>query len=596
MNNLKLIKIFNIKILSFFLFILINNAFAVQQSDKIKPEIFNINTDKFLKLKNEGKPIIARKWMVVTANQQASKVAAKILSKGGTAVDAMISAQLVLGLVEPESSGLGGGAFLVYFNSSTNKITTLDGRETAPLNVDEKMFQDPNGKAIKFFDAVVGGKSVGTPGTPALLENAHKKWGKIKWSILFEDAIELADKGFVVSKKLSSSIQKNQKSLSKFKRTKNYFLPNNEPLKAGIILKNKNYAKTLKELAKNGSKPFYQGSIGDEIIDTVQNAKINPGVLDQKDLLNYSVIEREPSCIVYRKYKVCGMGPPSSGAITVNQILGMIENFNVSKLGPYNPETWRIIGDASRLAFADRSIYIADDDFISVPTRELTNKTYLQNRAKNLNSLKKIENIKPGNFEDKLSQNFTDDISIELPSTSHISIVDVYGNALSMTTTIENGFGSRLMTKGGFLLNNELTDFSFKTYKNNKRIANSIEPGKRPRSSMAPTIILKDKKPIYILGSPGGSNIIGYVVNAIISLIDWKQDAQRAASTAHAINKFGTYYIEKNTHLVKLQKSLKKMNFEVKLRNFSSGLNIIHIDKNLYGGSDHRREGIAIGE
>ena len=596
MNNLKLIKIFNIKILSFFLFIFINNAFAVQQSDKIKPEIFNINTDKFLKLKNEGKPIIARKWMVVTANQQASKVAAKILSKGGTAVDAMISAQLVLGLVEPESSGLGGGAFLVYFNSSTNKITTLDGRETAPLNVDEKMFQDSNGKAIKFFDAVVGGKSVGTPGTPALLEIAHKKWGKIKWSILFENAIELADKGFVVSKKLSSSIQKNQKSLSKFKRTKNYFLPNNEPLKAGIILKNKNYAKTLKELAKNGSKPFYQGSIGDEIIDTVQNAKINPGVLDQKDLLNYSVIEREPSCIVYRKYKVCGMGPPSSGAITVNQILGMIENFNVSKLGPYNPETWRIIGDASRLAFADRSIYIADDDFISVPTRELTNKTYLQNRAKNLNSLKKIENIKPGNFEDKLSQNFTDDISIELPSTSHISIVDVYGNALSMTTTIENGFGSRLMTKGGFLLNNELTDFSFKTYKNNKRIANSIEPGKRPRSSMAPTIILKDKKPIYILGSPGGSNIIGYVVNAIISLIDWKQDAQRAASTAHAINKFGTYYIEKNTHLVKLQKSLKKMNFEVKLRNFSSGLNIIHIDKNLYGGSDHRREGIAIGE
>ena len=596
MNNLKLIKIFNIKILSFFLFIFINNAFAVQQSDKIKPEIFNINTDKFLKLKNEGKPIIARKWMVVTANQQASKVAAKILSKGGTAVDAMISAQLVLGLVEPESSGLGGGAFLVYFNSSTNKITTLDGRETAPLNVDEKMFQDPNGKAIKFFDAVVGGKSVGTPGTPALLENAHKKWGKIKWSILFEDAIELADKGFVVSKKLSSSIQKNQKSLSKFKRTKNYFLPNNEPLKAGIILKNKNYAKTLKELAKNGSKPFYQGSIGDEIIDTVQNAKINPGVLDQKDLLNYSVIEREPSCIIYRKHKVCGMGPPSSGGITVNQILGMIENFNVSKLGPYNPETWRIIGDASRLAFADRSIYIADDDFISVPTRELTNKTYLQNRAKNLNSLKKIENIKPGNFEDKLSQNFTDDISIELPSTSHISIVDVYGNALSMTTTIENGFGSRLMTKGGFLLNNELTDFSFKTYKNNKRIANSIEPGKRPRSSMAPTIILKDKKPIYILGSPGGSNIIGYVVNAIISLIDWKQDAQRAASTAHAINKFGTYYIEKNTHLVKLQKSLKKMNFEVKLRNFSSGLNIIHIDKNLYGGSDHRREGIAIGE
>src|SRR6056300_30606 len=245
MSYIKLIKIFKIKILSFFLFIFINNAFAVQQSDKIKPEIFNINTDKFLKLKKEGKPIIARKWMVVTANQQASKVAAKILSKGGTAVDAMISAQLVLGLVEPESSGLGGGAFLVYFNSSTNKITTLDGRETAPLDVDEKMFQDTSGKPIKFFDAVVGGKSVGTPGIIALMEKAHKKWGKIKWAILFEDAIKLAENGFLVSNKLSSSIQKNEKSLSLFNRTKNYFLPNNKPLMAGEIKKNKNYAKTL---------------------------------------------------------------------------------------------------------------------------------------------------------------------------------------------------------------------------------------------------------------------------------------------------------------------------------------------------------------
>ena len=596
MKHIKIIKVLRIKIISFFLIISINNASAVQQSDKINPENFNVNIEKFLKLKSEGKPIIGRKWMVVTANQQASKVAAKILTRGGTAVDAMISAQLALGLVEPESSGLGGGAFLVYFNNFTNQITTLDGRETAPLNVDEKMFQDSNGKPIKFFDAVVGGKSVGTPGTPALLEKAHKKWGKIKWPILFEDVIKLAEKGFIVSNKLSSSIQKSKKSLSKFKRTKDYFLPNDKPLKAGMILKNKNYARTLKELAKYGTSSFYEGSIGNEIIDTVQNAKINPGILNQKDLLNYTVIEREPSCINYRKHKVCGMGPPSSGAITVNQILGMIENFNVSKLGPYNPETWRIIGDASRLAFADRSVYIADEDFINIPKLELTNKTYLQNRAEKLNSLKKIENIKPGNFEDKLSHNFTDDISIELPSTSHISIVDMYGNALSMTTTIENGFGSRLMTKGGFLLNNELTDFSFKTYKNNKRIANSIEPGKRPRSSMAPTIILKDNKPIYILGSPGGSNIIGYVVNAIISMIDWKQDAQKAASTAHAINKFGTYYLEKNTHLSKLETSLKKMNYEVKLRKFSSGLNIIHIGKNLYGGSDHRREGIAIGQ
>ena len=595
MRYKKLIKVFKIKIVSVFLILLINNAIAAQQSDKINPESFNIKTEKFMNLKSVGKPIIAKKWMVVTANQQASNIAAKILSEGGTAVDAMISAQLALGLVEPESSGLGGGAFLVYFNKFTNKITTLDGRETAPLNVNEKMFQDSNGEPIKFFDAVIGGKSVGTPGIPALLEIAHKKWGRIKWSVLFEDVIELAEKGFIVSNKLNSSIQKNQKSLNKFRRTRNYFLPNNKPLKAGIILNNKNYARTLKVLAKYGSSPFYQGFIGNEIIDAVQNAKINPGFLDKEDLLNYKVIEREPVCILYRKHNVCGMGPPSSGAITINQILGMIENFDISKLGPDNPKTWRIIGDASRLAFADRSIYIADEDFINVPKHHLTDKIYLQKRAKKLNSQKKIENIKPGNFEDNFSYNFTDDVSIELPSTSHISIVDVYGNALSMTTTIENSFGSRLMTKGGFLLNNQLTDFSFRTFKNNKRIANSIQPGKRPRSSMAPTIVLKDDKPIYILGSPGGSNIIGYVLNAIVSMIDWKYDAQKAASIPHAINKFGTFYLEKNTHLSKLETSLKKLNYKVEFKPFSSGLNIIHIDKNLYGGSDHRREGIAIG-
>lgn len=596
MKYKNLINVFKIKTVSIFLIMLIHNATAGQQSDKINPESFDIKTEKFMKLKNGGKPVIAKKWMVVTANQQASNVAAKILSKGGTAVDAMISAQLALGLVEPESSGLGGGAFLVYFDNFNNKITTLDGRETAPLNVDEKMFQDSNGEPIKFFDAVIGGKSVGTPGIPALFETAHKKWGQIKWSVLFEDVIGLAENGFVVSNKLSSSIQKNQKSLSQFKRTRDYFLPNNKPLKAGVIINNKNYAKTLKVLAKHGASYFYQGIIGNEIIDTVQNAKINPGVLDKKDLLNYNVIEREPACILYRNYNVCGMGPPSSGAITINQILGMIEHFDISELGPDNPKTWKIIGDASRLAFADRSVYIADEDFINVPKYHLTNKNYLQKRAKKLNSQKKIKNIKPGNFEDKFSNDFTDDISIELPSTSHISIVDIYGNALSMTTTIENSFGSRLMTNGGFLLNNELTDFSFKTFNNNKRIANSIQPGKRPRSSMAPTIILKDNKPIYILGSPGGSNIIGYVLNAIISMIDWKQDAQKAASTAHAINKFGTYYLEKNTYLIKLEKSLRNMNFDVKFKNFSSGLNIIHIDKILYGGSDHRREGVAIGQ
>ena len=580
-----------------FLFIIISyTARSDQISDKINPEIFNISSqNKSIEFKKERKPVTSDNWMVVTANSQASVAAGKILAKGGTAVDAMISAQLVLGLVEPESSGLGGGAFLVYFDNKKKEIITLDGRETAPLLVKEDLFQDSNGNPLRFFDAVVGGKSVGTPGTPALLEEAYKRWGKTKWSLLFKDAINLSKNGFIISKKLSSSITRSKNSLSKFKNTKKYFLPNNVPLRAGSIHINKNYANTLKAFENTGAKVFYNGEISNDIISTVNNVKINPGNLSHKDLLNYKVIERKPVCSKYRNYEICGMGPPSSGALTISQILGMIEQYNISELGPSNPDTWRIIGDASRLAFADRDTYIADTDFVNVPIKELTDQNYINKRANFLNSKNKIEKVKAGNLISKSSSNWIEDISLELPSTSHISIIDKYGNALSMTTTIENGFGSRLMTNSGFLLNNELTDFSFKSFKNGKKIANSIAPGKRPRSSMAPTIILKNNKPVYILGSPGGSNIIGYVINAVVSLIDWKMNVQEAASIPHGINKYGTYYLEKNTYLSELRPSLEAMNYKVKLKEFSSGLNIILINDKLYGGSDHRREGIAIG-
>ena len=586
----------NFKLMIFIFLLFPFGANSNQKSDLNNSENYKLNKEShFLKLKKEGKPVISDKWMVVTANIQASKIAAKILKNGGTATDAMISAQLVLGLVEPESSGLGGGAFLVYFDNKTKKIITLDGRETAPLLIKENIFQDTNGNPLKFFDAVVGGKSVGTPGTPALLEEAYKRWGKTDWSLLFEDAINLSKNGFVISKKLSSSIKRSKRSLSKFLNTKTYFLPNGTPLKSGNIHYNKNYADTLKAFAEEGSKVFYQGFIANDIVTTVNNASLNPGVLSLKDMHNYKVIQREPVCSRYREYEVCGMGPPSSGALTIAQILGIIENYDISKLGPKNPETWRLIGDASRLAFADRSLYMADSDYVDVPINELISKIYLNERSQLINRKNKIEKIKAGNLTSKSSLNWGKDHSIELPSTSHISIVDKYGNALSMTTTIENGFGSRLMTNGGFLLNNELTDFSFKSFKNGKKIANNIEPGKRPRSSMAPTIILKNNKPVYILGSPGGSNIIGYVANAIISMIDWKYNAQEAASVAHGINKFGTYYLEKNTYMSKLLFSLEAMNYKVKLRSFSSGLNVVHIDDKLYGGSDHRREGIAVG-
>ena len=601
MNSLNKLVVLKIRIIIFLLIkflTLINfTVTASQKSDGISPENYDLNLlmNKNLELKKNGKPVIANKWMVVTANKKASEAAARVLHTGGNAIDAMVTAQLVLGLVEPESSGLGGGAFLVYYEKKTKKLITLDGRETAPLEVKADHFQDKKGNPLTFFEAVVGGKSVGVPGTPALLEKAHQKWGKKKWEALFKDAIQLAEKGFPVSQKLSSSIKKNHKSLKKYKTTQNYFLPLGKGLEYGNIKTNADYANTLKLFSRYGSDVFYSGTIGEDIISTVRNAKDNPGKLSKIDLLNYEVKERNPVCSLYRKYKVCGMGPPSSGAITINQILGIVERYDLSKLGYNNSETWRIIGDASRLAFADRGKYIADSDFVDVPIDKLIDKKYLKFRSNKLETKMKIPDIKPGLILHKETNSYIYANSLESPSTTHISIVDEYGNALSMTSTIESSFGSRLMTNGGFLLNNELTDFSFQKEKKGKRVANNIEPNKRPRSSMAPTIIFKNDKPLFIIGSPGGSNIIGYVVNSIIGLVDWKMNVQQAASIPHGINKFGTFYLEKNSKISLLKNQLEKKGYKVKLRNFYSGLNIIQIKNKLFGGSDHRREGVAIG-
>jgi len=578
------------------------NLYAAQISDQRDPEVFSLKKQnkiiltniKHENLKKESLPVIADNWMVVTANIQASRAAAKILEKGGTAVDGMIAAQLVLGLVEPESSGLGGGAFLLYYDNDSKKITSLDGRETAPLKVTPSMFLTKDGSPLKFVDAAIGGRSVGVPGTPALLEQAYLKWGKLKWPSLFEEAISLANNGFIVSKKLSSSIESHYESISKIKRTRDYFIPIGLKIKAGQIHKNKAYGDTLRKFSIHGSNIFYSGEIADDILLTINN-NVNSGFLSKKDLLLYEIKEKKPVCSLYHSYQVCGMGPPSSGAVTINQILGIVENFPLSQLGSTNPETWRIIGDASRLAFADRSLYLADDDFIFVPVEGLLSKKYLKDRSKLLNTKYKIPTVKPGIPETKVTLNYHPDMSRELPSTSHISIIDKYGNILSMTTSIESSFGSNLMTKSGFLLNNQMTDFSFISHSGGKVVANRIEPGKRPRSSMAPTIIFKENKPVYIIGSPGGTNIIGFVLNAIIGLVDWDMNAQEAASIPHAVNKFGDFDVEAGTRRANMKQSLQEMGYKVNLKEFYSGLNIIEVKDKIYGGSDPRREGVAIG-
>lgn len=596
-------KLFFSKILLAF-YLLTTCLNAQQASDQVMPETDTelavnfeaISTEvaKSLEAKAKGDPVFAKNWMVSVANPHAAAAGARVLSEGGTAADAMVAVQAVLGLVEPQSSGIGGGAFLVWYDSKSGEITTLDGRETAPLAATPRLFQNENGERLKFWDAVVGGRSVGVPGTPALMEAAHKKWGQNSWNSLFSEAIDLADNGFAVSPRLAALVARDAERLGRFSDTADYFFPNEQPLVEGHLLTNPAYADLMRRMAKDGAEVIYSGDIARAIIDTVRGAEKNPGVLSLTDLQIYKVKERPAVCAPFRGYQVCGMGPPSSGALTVGQILGLLNQFPPGSSN--DPQTLRLIGDASRLAFADRGRYMADSDFVPMPTKGLLAQDYLSERAKLLNGPDALTEAVPGNPEYSHASLWADDVSLELPSTSHISIVDRFGNALSMTTTIENSFGSRLMTHG-FLLNNELTDFSFSSHRNGVPIANRVEPGKRPRSSMSPTIILKDGRPTLVIGSPGGSRIIGYVAEAIVAHIDWGMNIQAAVSIPHAINRFGTYDLEKGTSLEAMVAPLEELGYKVNLRSLNSGLHAISIGENgLFGGADPRREGIAIGQ
>ncbi|MEB8389230.1 gamma-glutamyltransferase [Rhodobacteraceae bacterium KMM 6894] len=561
-------------------------ASAQQAADTVAPEQGGAAVAKV------GPPVTAQDWMVVAANPLASKAGARVLREGGTAADAMVAVQLVLGLVEPQSSGLGGGAFLVWYDGTTGALTTLDARETAPLSATPRLFQDAEGAPLKFFDAVVGGRSVGAPGTPMLLQEAHRRWGRANWPSLFDEALHHADAGFTVSPRMAASIAENADTLARFDTTAAYFLPGGTPLPAGHLLRNPAYADSLRAFAAQGAAPFYTGDIAAQIVQAVQGAD---GVLSAMDLALYRVKDRPAVCGPYRAYQICGMGPPSSGAISVGQTLGALQDYDLTALGPDSATAWRLIGDASRLAFADRGRFIADSDYVPVPVQGMLTDSYLMDRGALLAGDDALPEVAPGSPEFDHALLWGDDDAIELPSTSHISIVDQYGNALSMTTTIENAFGSRVMA-GGFLLNNELTDFSFRSHDAGVPIANRVEPGKRPRSSMAPTIVLKDGGPVLVLGSPGGSRIIPYVAKTVIAVLDWGLDVQAAVALPHLVNRWGTYDIEAGTTAETLADPLRAMGYEVNVRDLNSGLHAIAIGADLQGGADPRREGMALGE
>ena len=393
---------------------------------------------------------------------------------------------------------------------------------------------------------------------------------------------------------MAKSIEQNLEPLQRYPQTAAYFLPEGKPLAAGTVLKNPEFARSVRLLAEKGSAPFYQGAQAQNIVRAVTGAVDNPGKISLSDLKNYRVIERQPVCAPYREYEVCGMGAPSSGAIALGEILGVLQNQDMKALGSENIHSWRWIGDASRIAFADRDHYIGDPAFVNVPTRALISQAYLKPRAEEIRqSDKALENIQAGKFGKKYAQG----MAVELPSTSHLVVVDKDGNVVSMTTSIENAFGSGLMANG-YLLNNELTDFAFNPVgTDGKTVANSVAGGKRPRSSMAPTIVMKDGKPYLAVGSPGGSRIIGFVAKTLVAHIDWGMDIQAAISLPNMLNRGSQYEIEEKTAAADKAPTLEKLGYKVQIRDLNSGVQGIVIGKDgLLGGADPRREGKVMGD
>lgn len=536
--------------------------------------------------------------MAVTAHPDATKAAYDVLKSGGTAADAGIAAQMVLGLVEPQSSGIGGGGFALYYDASKGQLFTLDGRETAPSIAGTHLFIGDNGKPMNFYDAANSGLSVGTPGLLKMLEQLHNWQGKKEWSELFYPAIKLAEKGFTVSPRLHDMLKKEKGRFTPDVKAKIYFYPDTlRPLDAGDVVRNPEYAVTLRTIAQQGIKPFYEGDIAKEIVKKVKEARTTPGLLSFEDMRSYQAVERRAVCAGYRGYKICSMGQPSSAALTMLMTLGMLENFDLKKLGPESPVSWHLISEASRLAFADRNQYMADPDFVPTPNTLLLQPDYLKKRASLIQTDKAMLDIKHGvpprwTLEDQNGK----DARTKNTGTTHITIRDQYGNILSMTTSIENAFGSRLMV-GGFLLNNQLTDFSFKPANDNgDLIANRVEGGKRPRSSMAPTVIFDPEgQPFMAIGSAGGSRIIGYVLQRIIAVIDWDMDLQDALDMPNILHRGKKLEVE--TTALDFAEPLKDLGHPILVGGMNSGLTAIQFkDGAIFGAADPRRDGIAMGQ
>jgi gamma-glutamyltranspeptidase / glutathione hydrolase len=542
----------------------------------------------------------AKSYMVAAANPAAVEAGLEMLRAGGSAADAAIAVQLVLNLVEPQSSGIGGGAFLLHWDAASGKLKTYDGRETAPAAARPDRFLIDD-KPRPLEEAIFGGLSVGVPGVLRLLEAVHKDYGRLPWAQTFEPAIRIAQDGFRVSSRLHVLLS--WMGAEKFApAARDYFFDAAGSARpVGYLLKNPQMAATLRSIAAKGAEAFYSGAIAEAMVVAVRDAPNHSGDMTLADLAGYRAKEREPLCFTYRQQRICSMAPPSSGGVAVAQVLKLLEPLNVGSVpaDALNAKALHFITEAEKLAFADRDRYIGDPDFIAAPLG-LLNTDYLATRRALIDPAAAMGRPSAGKPPNLAGREPGDDESVEAAGTSQFCIVDRDGSVLAATTTIESAFGSRLWA-AGFLLNNELTDFSFRPVDaSNRLLANAVAPGKRPRSAMAPTIVLDmSGRPSAVLGSVGGSRIILYVVKTLIALIDWKLNAQDAAALINFGSRGGAFEIEID-HPSAVWHALKVKPFghRVTASLLTSGTQLIvrRPDGTLEGGADPRREGVARGD
>ncbi|WP_306714557.1 gamma-glutamyltransferase [Burkholderia dolosa] len=552
-------------------------------------------------------------FMIAAANPLATRAGYEMLKAGGTAVDAAIATQMVLTLVEPQSSGIGGGAFMLYFDGKTTQA--YDGRETAPAAATERLFYGPTGQPMRFYEGAIGGRSVGTPGVLRMLDAAHRAHGKLPWRRLFQPAIRLAERGFTISPRLATLIA-NDKYLMNDPAARAYFYDKDgTPKAAGTVLKNPALATVLRQIADRGANAFYTGAIARDIVAKVKRHPTNPGMLSLQDLARYQAKVRAPLCADYRRSVVCGMPPPSSGGLAIAQMLGILEAMpDWQQIGAqkpvrndvgYEPTPFaaHLFSEAGRLAYADRARYVADPDFVPLPGgswASLVDKSYLAQRARLIGE--RSMGVAQAGTPQGAALALADDRSPELPSTSDIAIVDRYGHALSMTTSVEDAFGSRLMVRG-FMLNNQLTDFSFVPSENGRPVANRVQPGKRPRSSMSPELVFdkKTKQVTLIVGSAGGPAIINHVAKSLVGVLDWGMTMQQAIALPNFGSMNGPTQLERGRVSDALVDGLKGRGHDVQVVEMNSGLQGIQRlnvqgQTVWFGGADPRREGIALGE